>query len=72
MVRNKKNAKRELTKQIRTYKAERILQETRQGKRKQRICHAMYCEREGETTSDRQKWKGSWKDTRGISTRMMI
>ena len=26
-------------------------------KSKHVVCHELYCEREGETTSDRQKWK---------------
>ena len=52
-----KVAKRELSKQRSKCKARRILQETQKVKNKQTVCRALYCENEGGTTSDRQKWK---------------
>ena len=51
-----KIANRELAKQ-RRYRARRIIQEMQRVKNKQPACHALYCERERETTIDRQTWK---------------
>ena len=56
-----KVAKRELSKQRRKYKARRILQETQKVKCKQNICHSLYCERQGGTTSNKQQWKEELK-----------
>ena len=50
-----KVAKRELTEQKRRYRARRIIQEMQKVKNKQAGCQALYCDNEGETTSDRQK-----------------
>ena len=50
-------AKRELTEQRRRYRTRRIMQEMQKVKNKQAACQALYCEKEGETTSDRPKWK---------------
>ena len=52
-----KIAERELTKQRRKYKVRRILQETQKAKSKQNICNSLFCEKKGESTSDKQKWK---------------
>ena len=63
--RTQKAAKENLSKQRRKYKARRILQEMQKVKSKQIVCHDLYCEREGETTSDRQKWKEEFESTGG-------
>ena len=51
-----KMAKRELTKQ-RRYRVRRIIQGMQKVKNNQATCQALYGEKEGENTSDRQKWK---------------
>ena len=52
-----KMSERELANQRRKYRARRIIQEMQKVKNEQMICHALYCWKEGETTSDKQKWK---------------
>ena len=63
-------ARRELTKQ-RRYSARRTMQEMPKVKNKQAACQALDSGKEGETTSDKQNGRRSWKDFRRTSIRMM-
>ena len=58
-----KMATRKLTKQRRRYIARRIMQEMPKVKNKQAACQALDCGKEGETTSDKQNGRRSWKDS---------
>ena len=51
-----KEAKRNLAKQSRKYRARRTIQELQEVTNKTEGCHTLYCANEG-TTSDMQKWK---------------
>ena len=56
-LKGKEGEELKISKQRRKCKARRILQEAQKVKSKQNVCHSVYCEREGEITGDKQRWK---------------